>query len=723
MTSPRIRIAGTGVVCALGGDAAQVMEAIKAGRSGLSPPMRFQVAHHPPLPVGEALDPAPASGISRTVQLARIAADQAMASGDRPPDAVVVGVTTGGMAVTEELLKQGCIAPEAYRNHGIGTVAEDLAARFRCRGPVLTVSTACSSGGCAIALAVALIRSGDYKTVLTGGADSLCRLTYYGFKSLQLIDPQGARPLDRDRCGMSVAEGAGMLLLEAADEHFRGIEILGAGLSCDAHHPAQPHPEGRGALEAMRSALSSAGLEANAIDYVNLHGTGTIDNDRSESIAVNILCNDSPPPASSIKGATGHSLAASGAIEAVIATLCLEQGLIPANTGCRTPDPGLEIKPVDRPVFTSIDSVMSNSFGFGGNNATVVVGRSRDGERKHITGPQDQTPLRAIAWSAVTGAGFTDETLHNLSQEHSCMGRIPASALCQGLPSGLIRRTKRLSQIALALLAKTQASNGDPKPTSIFLGTGWGSLSETHDFLKALFDSNEKFSSPTDFIGSVHNAAAGQMALMSKATGPNLTLSGGDFSFEQALLSAQMLVTGDDPVMVLGADETHEKLSLLFDPSITTHRRLSDGGGALLLRRTFEPVGPRVALRYFATCPDDPAGLHELIAQLGGADQICARYAMLLVGLPAAQKTPARMQLEQFLTTTGFRGPVLDYRRLTGEFATSAAVATVYAVSACSVETDTPFKGRRGAVDPPGAEAILVLGLGKVLTAVEVGAA
>ena len=200
MNYPRVRIAGTGIVCALGGDAVQVMEAIKTGRSGLASPVWFKTAHHPALPVGEAKDLIPSPGLSRTQQLARIAADQAMVAKSGPPDAIVLGVTTGGMAVTEELLKQGCASPEAYRCHGIGTVADDLADRFHCKGPVLTVSTACSSGGCAIALAAALIRSGCYGRVLAGGADSLCRLTYYGFKSLQLIDAQGARPLDRDRC-------------------------------------------------------------------------------------------------------------------------------------------------------------------------------------------------------------------------------------------------------------------------------------------------------------------------------------------------------------------------------------------------------------------------------------------------------------------------------------------------------------------------------------------
>jgi len=188
---------------------------------------------------------------------------------------VVVGTTTGGMLTTEELLKELVRDPDAYRFHSPASVAEDIAEQCGCRGPVLTVSTACSSGAVAIKIALELIRSGKARRVLAGGADALCRLIYYGFNSLQLIDPMGARPLDRDRRGMTVAEGAAMLLLEGGDSRNSAVEILGAGLSCDAFHPTAPHPEGKGALAAMRFALRDAGLTHADIGYINLHGTET----------------------------------------------------------------------------------------------------------------------------------------------------------------------------------------------------------------------------------------------------------------------------------------------------------------------------------------------------------------------------------------------------------------------------------------------------------------
>ena len=297
-----------------------------------------------------------------------------MAGCPAAPDLIVVGTTTAGMHTTERLLNAGTLDPQAYRRHAAGSVAEDLAARYGCSGPVLTVSTACSSGAVAIKIALEMLRAGAARRALVGGADSLCRLTYYGFNCLQLIDPQGARPLDRERRGMSVAEGAGMLLLTVDGEPDRALaEVLGAGLSCDAYHPAAPHPEGDGAYAAMAAALADSGVSAAAIDYINLHGTGTPDNDRAEARAVGRLF-DARTPVSSIKGATGHSLAAAGAIEAVVAAICIREGLVPANTGLRLRDPEISLAPVTEPRRMRVNTVLSNSFGFGGNNAAVVIG-------------------------------------------------------------------------------------------------------------------------------------------------------------------------------------------------------------------------------------------------------------------------------------------------------------------------------------------------------------
>lgn len=706
MTLPCIGVTGMGVISALGYNVDETMTALAQGLSGLRPLTRFTPPHSP-LPVGEISLKSSDPALPATHQIARYAADQAMANSPQRPDAIVLGSTTGGMAVTEEQLKINCNDAKAYQRHAVGSVAEDLARRYQCSGPVISVSTACSSGAGAIALAMAMLKSGRFQRILAGGVDGICRMTYYGFNSLQLIDPQGSRPMDETRRGMSVAEGAGMLLLEANPADGAAAYLLGAGLSCDAHHPAQPHPEGKGALAAMRSALADAGYSSEQIDYINLHGTGTTDNDRAEARAIRTLFEPSVPCLSSIKGATGHSLAASGAIEAVVAARAIETGLVPANTGCRNPDPELGVTPLSQPKIKNISTVLSNSFGFGGNNATLVIG----GTPKKTAAKPQPPPLGILGWAAISGAGATAATIDKLAQGGDCRGMLDAGQLSQGLPPQMIRRLKRLPLMTLSLATAAKSQADDTPLQSVFFGTGWGALSETHDFLEGLYASGEKFPSPIDFIGSVHNAPAGQVALLTGATGANITVSGGDSSFEQALLSAQLLGDGE-PLMVLGADEGHPELSPLFDPSVKAAAQLSDGGGALMLQRTAKPGVPIVDLKYFETGYDGSLDTQRMIAALGGTHQIRQRYGLVLAGIPAAQRPLGERLMAQFTADTGYGGPVMDYRCFTGEFAAASAVATVFAASWIQQDSN------KGA--PP--RAALVLGLGEALTAIEVAA-
>lgn len=719
MTPLFVEIIGTGVVCTLGRNTDETMEALALGRSGLHPLTRFIPPHHDPLPVGQILADNTQTELPPTHWMARLAGDEAMANCRHAPDAIVLGVTTGGMAVTEALLKAGHSDPKAYGYHGFGSVAADLAARYGCTGPVMTVSTACSSGGGAIALAMAMLRTGAYQRILAGGVDCLCRMTYYGFKSLQLIDPDGSRPLDGQRRGMSVAEGAGMLLLEATRESSGAIQLLGAALSCDAHHPTQPHPDGKGALAAMKAALSDAGLDHGDIDYINLHGTGTKDNDRAEAKAIHALFGASIPPVSSIKGATGHSLAASGAIEAVVAAQAVARGLIPGNNGYQTPDPELNLIPVTEPIIGRIDTVLSNSFGFGGNNASVIIGRS---SKQAPASPVTGKPLFVKGWAAITGAGGTRETLAALRMDKTCFGRTAADEFNKTLPPLEVRRLKRLSlmTVTLAVEACRHAENACPEAT--FFGTGWGSLSETHDFLKGLFESEERFPSPIDFMGSVHNAPTGHVARICGATGANITATGGDYSFEQALISAQLLTPHDRPVLVLGADEGHDRLSTLFDRSVPLGKTLSDGGGGLVLQRKQVRGAPTIDLKHFETGYETPPQPDQMVARLGGAEEINRRYGLVLDGIPAAQRATGRKQLDRFLDLTGYPGPVIDYRRLTGEFATATAVAAVFASALVQAGGLPALAHQRGRQSAAGATAALIIGLGSALTAIEVAA-
>lgn len=716
MTGVPVYITGMGVISCLGSGVLETVDAIRRGAKGLGPLTLFSTTQD--CPVGEISGPIPTSSIPRTHQLARIAADQAMAGSGEAPDAVVLGVTTGGMPTTENLLEEGRYDPDLFRYHAVASVSEDLARRYRCKGAAITVSTACSSGAVAIKLALEMLRAGLAERVLAGGADALCRFTYYGFKSLQLIDPDGSRPLDKDRRGMSLAEGAAMLLLASGRRERAPVEVLGAGLSCDAYHPVRPHPRGEGALAAMRAAIGDAGISASDIDCINLHGTGTPDNDLSEAEALNALFTGKKPLLSSVKGAFGHSLGAAGAIEAVVSAISVSSHLVPANTGCGLPDSSLRLNPVMNPTSAPVGCVMSNSFGFGGNNASVIIGAPQ--RFRYSTPSSSMEPLSVLGYACLTGAGDTEGTMASISTGRTCCGRLPLEQVSINLSPRAVRRLKRLSRLTLSLaLAAHENSGRTTPPSSVFMGTGWGALSETYDFLTRLFETGGCFPSPTDFVGSVHNAPAGQVALHFQSTGPNIATSGGDHSFEQALMAAQLLTTdGVGSSFVIGADESHSILSRAFDESVLTGEILSDGGGAFCLGKADSESGLCIHLGFYENGRNNPEVIESLIDRLGGPDRIGTVYGGVLAGMPGGCRREAETQLKRFLSLSGFRNPVIDYRRLTGEFASSSAVAAVLAAGFMK-QGEIPGSLCNGRSLRLNGRGTLVLGLGGFVTAME----
>lgn len=718
MRQKRVYISAMGAVSPVGNGIARLRTAILTGMTGLNPPLVFQTDESPKLPVGEVSIPEPPDDLPRTHHLALLAAGQAMAHCDAIPDAVVIGTTTGGMLTTENHLAQKHSARELYAYHSIASVAGEIARRYRCKGPSITVSTACSSGSVAIKIALEMLRDEKAERILVGGVDSLCRLTYHGFKSLQLIDPSGSRPFDKDRKGMSVGEGAAMMLLSVHKSDSVIAEILGAGVTCDAYHPAKPHPEGDGAYRAMKSALADAGIETCDVDYINLHGTGTLDNDLAEAQAVHRLFKDKKPFASSIKGAFGHGLAASGAMEAVVSALAVADGIIPANTGCDTPDPELYFEPVREPVNYPVKAVLSNSFGFGGNNASVVIAAPDLFAPKQRTGDVDA--LSILGSACLTGAGDTGETLAELMKKGRCHGMLAEDQLAKNLSRGKIRRLKRLPKMALALAEESQRNSGrTDAPSSVFLGTGWGALSETDDFLTRLFETKGQFPSPTSFVGSVHNSPASHIAIEYRASLANMTLSCGDHSFEQALFIADLVTRGSqDTFWVFGMDETHPTLSFLFDDSVFQSGEPADGGGALLLKRGTSKETANIRPVFFENTEHNPDVMSRMVQKLGGADRINQSFGLLLAGMPLAVKSLARRQLEQFLELTGFCQPVLDYRTWTGEFSSASAVAAVIARNMLEHGNIPSALHQRGAC-PMEPKRILLLGLGRFVTAVD----
>ncbi len=295
---------------------------------------------------------------------------------------VILGTSTAGILETELAYRHrdpqtGALPPGFnYRTtHNTYSVAGFVRDYFALEGPAVVVSTACSSSAKVFAAASRMIACGLIDAALVGGVDSLCLTTLYGFSSLELTSPQPCRPFDADRNGLSIGEGAAFALVERASGSLDAdaVLLLGAGESSDAYHMSSPHPEGLGAQLAMSRALAAAGLQAADIDYINLHGTATPSNDAAEGKAVVALFGDRVP-CSSTKGATGHTLGAAGALEAVICALALRHGLMPASANTCHLDPALPLDYLLANRSGRVRRALSNSFGFGGTNCSLVFG-------------------------------------------------------------------------------------------------------------------------------------------------------------------------------------------------------------------------------------------------------------------------------------------------------------------------------------------------------------
>jgi 3-oxoacyl-[acyl-carrier-protein] synthase-1 len=297
---------------------------------------------------------------------------------------VFMGTSTSGILQTELAYRRrdpvsGALPPDFDygATHNSFSVADYLRRRLELEGPAVVVSCACASSAKVFATARRMLQADLIDAALVGGVDSLCLTTLYGFHSLQLCSPAPCRPFDAARDGISIGEAAAFALVErmshgaAADD----VLLLGVGESNDAYHMSAPHPEGHGARRAMQLALSDAGLEPGDIDYINLHGTGTPSNDRSESQAVNDVFGTATP-CSSTKGATGHTLGAAGALEAVIAALALRHGVMPAGVNTTQVDPALTANYLTTKRAAPLRRVLSNSFGFGGTNCSLILGRA-----------------------------------------------------------------------------------------------------------------------------------------------------------------------------------------------------------------------------------------------------------------------------------------------------------------------------------------------------------
>ena len=383
------------IVNCLGAGARAIEEALRDGRSGLKPCDFETVALETCIGRVPGLESRPVRGDlarydcrnNRLAQLgleldgfaAAVAAAVARHGAQRI--GVFMGTSTSGILQTELAYRRrdpatGALPADFHyaETQNTGSLAEFTRRYLGLRGPAYVVSSACSSSAKVFGSAARMIAAGVCDAAVVGGVDTLCLTTLYGFHSLQLTSSGPCRPYDAERDGISIGEGAGFALLErAAPAGAGGVRLLGVGESCDAHHMSTPHPEGLGAKLAMQGALDSAGLGPADIDYINLHGTASRSNDASEDRAVCELFGTGTA-CSSTKGATGHLLGAAGITEAVISLIAIERGLLPGSANTRRLDPALRGHYLLDKREARVRRALSNSFGFGGSNCSLVLG-------------------------------------------------------------------------------------------------------------------------------------------------------------------------------------------------------------------------------------------------------------------------------------------------------------------------------------------------------------
>ena len=389
MTHPwPVAITGLGCICAAGTNLDECMAALYSGRRAPAAPTRFSSSHPVCYPVFEVPGFVEPPELLRTAALGLHAAREALRDAGLDLEmlrGLRVGVcvgTTVGSAMNNEAF---CRDYRAGREPDLEPIerimrsnpAAVIAREFQLSGPCQTVVNACASGTDAVGLAASWIREGICDLAIAGGADELGRITYNGFISLMITDESPCKPFDRNRKGLNLGEGAGMLVLESkALRAKRGSRprsyLLGYGSACDAHHLTAPKPDGEGLRSAIAEALSCCDTAAEEVCFVNAHGTGTPDNDRVES---RVLASLLPGvPFLSTKGYTGHTLGAAGALEAVFTVACLERGMIPRSAGFETPDPDLGGNPVAECTRIAGTVALSESLAFGGNNSVILLG-------------------------------------------------------------------------------------------------------------------------------------------------------------------------------------------------------------------------------------------------------------------------------------------------------------------------------------------------------------
>ncbi len=510
---------------------------------------------------------------------------------------VFFGTSIGGIFETENAIVSnfnGCGDISALSYYECSTLAEFVAKRTGASGACMTFSTACSSSSLAIAAACDAIEQGRLDAVLVCGADALSRITVNGFGSLLLLSKGKSKPFDACRDGINLGEAAGVMVLCAksmSSEYGAKplAEIVGWGSSADAYHPTAPHPSGEGAASAMRKGLQKAELETDRISLYLSHGTGTAGNDSAEASALRKVFGSKIPPFTSIKGVFGHSLGASGILNAIISVETLRKSIIPKCAGFEAVDPAIGLSPARETVSKEIDCVLTSSLGFGGNNSCAVISKSSSCCRKKVENKRLYVYGCGVL---VPGAKFCPQVFsHGYSGDFDIRTqpqKIEISSILKDVSPLKKRKWARLQQIGLQCAANALEGlnmNCGMEKTAVCVGTGLGMVSETARFVESTIAHNEAEPLPTAFTNSVHNAVSSLISLKFGFKALNSAVTAKEISFECALWQAWGEInSGAASAAVIGSFDEYSAYAQKFmeskHPEYVREHPLRDFGAA-----------------------------------------------------------------------------------------------------------------------------------------------
>lgn len=556
-----IVITGEGIICAIGKDKSSVLSSLKEKRSGIGT-MRYLNSIHKELPVGEVpmsnddminslglKDPA---FVNRTTLMGMLAVRQALADAGVNENIVkekalrlilVSGTTVAGMDITEKFFSQFEHSDEALKclkYHSAGNSTRMIAEYFDIFSEYTTISTACSSAANALVLGARMLVDGEADMVVAGGSEALSVFHLNGFNSLMILDHEQCRPFDSNRAGLNLGEGAAYVIMETEEgANRRGAKphayLVGYANTCDAFHQTASSENGEGAYLAMTEALRMAGLQPGDIQYVNAHGTGTPNNDLSESVAIKRVFGEHLPLVSSTKSFTGHTTSASGSIETVICLLALNNKFVPANLGWSSAEDNV-ITPTMGEDFYNLSNVVCNSFGFGGNDTSLIFS----------VAPSLPLSSSHPDWDIKVLSKVEISSEDELSEVQNFVKPLEARRMGNLLKSSLLSSLKALRQA------------GVDCPDAIITATAMGCLENSEHLLIQLINEGETTLKPTYFMQSTHNTISSNIAIRLRCHGYNITYTQDEKSLDWAMRDAkQLLRSGVCKTVLVGChDET-----------------------------------------------------------------------------------------------------------------------------------------------------------------------